>query len=643
MCGIAGIASREPIPDPELVTAMRETMVHRGPDDAGTWVSTDRRVALAHRRLAIIDLSPAGHQPMADSTGRLRITFNGEIYNYQALRKDLEAMGHRFRTASDTEVILEAYREWGTECLSRLNGMFAFCLYDNDARRVFLARDRAGEKPLFYRHAGCKLVFASELKALMVDPAFPREIDPDALNDYLAYGYVMGHRCIFTGVCKLVQGQAMTFELDTDAFRTWRYWTLPAPVSRPNRDSAELLDELKRLFLDSVRLRMIADVPVGILLSGGMDSSLVTAMAAGISAKPVKTFTIAFPGYGILDEGPHARLVAEHFRTDHTELAAEMPGVELLSELARQYDEPIGDHSMIPTFLVSRLIRKHATVALGGDGGDELFGGYPHYNVIGRLSRYRNGVPAFARKLIGFSASRFLPVGTRWRNHLIGFKGDLHDGFAHVNMYFDAGSRRRLLSPAYRNGMKTGSPPESEKAGSCTAGGSRLYEATALDFRTTMVDGYLVKVDRASMMNSLEIRTPFLDHRLVEFAFRELPDEMRATPTARKVALRLLGKRHLPPGFDFNRKQGFELPLAHWLKGKWGGYMESVLEGSDPGLFDRRFLRNLVSAQRKGYANASRLFLLAIFELWRREYKAVLPSSSGAGGIARGEGACRTS
>jgi asparagine synthase (glutamine-hydrolysing) len=621
MCGIVGIASRFAGIEPGLLAAACNSLRHRGPDDAGLWQSPDGRVGLAQRRLAIIDLSPSGHQPMTDASGQLWITFNGEIYNYLDLRCELAAHGHRFCTASDTEVVLGAYRTWGVDCLLHLNGMFAFGLYDSAARRLFLARDRAGEKPLFYWHTPGRLVFASELKALMADPTFPRRLNLEALDYYLAYGYVPGEMCILQGVRKLAQGQAMTYDLETDALRVWYYWRLLEPPSQVDVSADDLTAELEALLEDSVRRQLVADVPVGIMLSGGIDSSLVTAMAARVSSKPVKTFTISFPGHEAYDEGPYARLVAEYFGTQHTEMVAEPATVELLPELARQYDEPIADSSMVPMYLVARLIRQHATVALGGDGGDELFGGYLHYVWLQRHERARRALPDFLRRWIGLAAARVLPVGLRGRNHLIGFSADLSYSIAHVNIYFDHCSRRRLLAPVADYKAWPTAAPEAYRAGLCVPEYTLVRQATEADFRTTMGDNYLVKVDRASMLNALEVRAPWLDYRIIEFAFGRVPDTLRVMETERKILPRRLAQRLLPPALDLRRKQGFSLPLMRWFKGAWGAYVESVLREADPQLFDQRMIQSLITGQHRGYANTARLFALTMFELWRREYR----------------------
>jgi asparagine synthase (glutamine-hydrolysing) len=600
-------------------------MRHRGPDDAGLWWSGDGRVGLAHRRLAIIDLSPTGHQPMADASGRLHVTHNGEIYNYRELRRELEARGHRFRTASDTEVILEAYREWGTDCLSRFDGMFAFALYDEDADRLFAARDRIGEKPLFYVPEPGTLRFASELKALLLDPALPRRLDLESLDHYLAYGYVPGERCILQGVRKLPAAHSLVYEPGRDRLEVSRYWELPPPAGDGDerrigdREEADLAAELETRLLESVRRRLLADVPVGLLLSGGIDSSLVAAMAVRCSSGPVRTFTVTFPGDPDHDEGPYARQVASHLGTEHAEIVAEPASLDLLPQLARQFDEPIADSSMVPTYLVSRAIRPQAKVALGGDGGDELFGGYPHYGWLAwaeRLRRLRPLPRALAR------AGRAMPVGSRGRHHLLGLGGDTSRSAAHINLYFDARLRNRLLGP-HSNGEPS---PESWKAGLASPPTATLLQrATRADFRSTLVDAYLVKVDRASMLTSLEVRCPWLDHRLVEFAFGRVPDVLRAGRLGRKVLPRRLAARLLPPGLDLERKQGLSLPLDRWLRTDGAGGLSGILRGAEPALFDRRVVEELIDLQRRGYRNAQRIFALALFELWRREYRIGLP------------------
>ena len=625
MCGIVGIFSKYPIDNPNRLLMMRDTMIHRGPDNAGAWWSPDKRLGLAHRRLAIIDLSPAACQPMEDSTGQYAITFNGEIYNYRELREDLLKAGHTFSSISDTEVLLASYKEWGKNCLERLTGAFAFAIYDGTIRELFLARDRAGEKPLYYHYSKNRLVFASEFKALMADPALPRVLDLNAFNFYLAYGYVPGEMCILKDVRKLGPGQALTYELEKDRLRTWHYWHLPEFIANQHGSVEELSDELESLLEIAVRGQLVADVPVGILLSGGIDSSLVTAMAAKVSSKPIRTFTISFPGHAKLDEGPYARLVADHFGTQHTELAAEPASVELLPQIAKQYDEPLGDHAIVPTYLISKLIRQDATVALGGDGGDELFGGYNHYSWIQRLERFRPVIPSFIRKGVAHIAGRFLPVGTHSRNHIIGYANGIGSSIAHVNLYFDRWSRDRLLSRDIRHFISQ-SNPELYRESLCKPEYFPLRQAMEADFRSTLVDAYLVKVDRASMLSSLEVRVPFLDYRIIEFAFGRVPDSLKATEKERKILTRNLASRLLPPGLDLKRKQGFTMPLSAWFKGEWGAFMESVLSEADTSLFDRGFIQQLIAGQRRGYSNINRLFALTMFELWRREYRITLPN-----------------
>jgi len=622
MCGIVGIARERPVASPDPLVAMREALRHRGPDDEGVWWSPDRRVGLGHRRLAILDLTPTGRQPMADPAGRLRISYNGELYNHDDLRRELAGKGHAFRGTSDTEVVLAAWAEWGPECLGRFDGMFAFALHDAGVGRLFLARDRVGEKPLFYRHAEGGLVFASELTALLADPDCPRHLDLEALEYYLAYGYVPGERCILRGARKLPAAHALEYEPSGDRLRVWRYWTLPEPPRENSTAASEgaLVEELQALLTDSVRRRLVADVPVGVLLSGGVDSSLVAASAVRSSGRPVKTFTVTFPGDPAHDEGPRARLVARHLGTDHTEITAEPASLDLLPEIARQLDEPMADHSIVPTHLVSRAIRPLVKVALGGDGGDELFGGYPHYDWLARGEAVRRVVPAPLRGILA-SAGHRLPLGARGRNHLIGLAGDRGSGIAHVNLYFDAHTRRRLLAPCADRLSPDAAPPELWRAGLGAPGRTLLQQATGADFQTTLVDGYLVKVDRASMLTSLEIRCPWLSQALVEFAFGRVPDELRAGRRGRKVLPRRLAALLLPPETGPGRKQGLTMPLDRWLRTGGAPGVEAVLREADSTLFDPRVIGELLDLQRRGYANAQRLFALALFELWRREHR----------------------
>ena len=615
-----GIVSRSNIFKRDWLSRGRDTMTHRGPDDSGEWWSADGRVGLAHRRLAIIDLSPAGHHPMHDASGMLSIIFNGEIYNFQDLRAQLMAKGHQFRSVSDTEVILAAYREWGIECLSHLNGMFAFALYDARQQTVFLARDRAGEKPLFYYQANGQLRFASELKALLADHSLPRRMNPEALDCYLAIGCIPGDRCILQGFQKLPPAHALLFNLQTGQSKLWKYWQLPElEVAKGDLDEVALLDELEHLLEDSVRRQLVADVPVGILLSGGVDSSLVTAMAVRASSK-VKTFTIRFPEHPKYDETEHARVIARHFQTEHIELECHPATADLLPQMARQFDEPIVDSSMIPTFLVSQLVRQYCTVALGGDGGDELFGGYAHYSHLLWMKKKLCAIPHPLRLGVAFACEHILPTGFKGRNYLRALSADLDDGLPTVASCFTAAERRRLLET--QSGWHTNA--ESIVKSRVPLHPDLLQRATRMDFSNYLSEGVLVKVDRASMLNSLEVRASLLDYRLIEFAFGKVPSQLKATPTEKKILLKRLVQHLLPPEFDLHRKQGFSIPLDKWLKsGQFLDLFNSVLLDSSC-IFDQSVVHGLLRGQAHGRLNSERMFGLVMFELWRKEYSVSL-------------------
>jgi len=616
MCGIVGVAAITPQPDRSWLALARDTLTPRGPDDAGEWWSDCGRLGLAHRRLSILDLSPLGHQPMHLNDAGLSIVFNGEIYNFADLRSELERLGHTFRSHTDTEVILAAYAQWDTGCLERFNGMFAFALFDAFRQRLFLARDRAGEKPLFYHLSDGRLHFASELKALMIHSARHLRIDAEALDCYLAMGFVPGDRSILQGYRKLAPGHAMTFSLPEGAARVWRYWQLPdLEPGSATADESAMLDELDVLLEDAVGRQLVADVPVGLLLSGGLDSSLLTAMAVRHSTQ-VRTFSIVFPGHAKHDESPHARLVARHFGTNHTELIAEPSSFEYLPLLARQFDEPIADSSMLPTFLVSRLVRQQCTVALGGDGADELFAGYPHYSRLLWMNERNGAVPALLRRLLARGSDRFLPVGLKGRNYLQSFDISLDHGLPPLTEYFDETTRRRLMRghathPMVARRIRDARIPLQSDL---------LQRATGMDFENYLADDILVKVDRASMLNSLEMRAPFLDVRLIEFAFGKVPSRLKATQSEKKILLKRLAVRLLPPEFDLQRKQGFSIPLATWLKaGPFRDLFWDTLTSNDA-IFDMPTVRSLLKAQDRGFSNAERLFALVQFELWRKSY-----------------------
>jgi asparagine synthase (glutamine-hydrolysing) len=549
------------------------------------------------------------------------LVFNGEIYNFRELRCELESKGHSFRSRTDTEVILAAYREWGVECLSRFNGMFAFGLYDIAQGRLFLARDRVGEKPLYYCVMNGVLRFASELKALLADPVFPRCVDLESLDCYLAFGFVPGERCILRGVKKLPPAHALVFEKKTGRARVWRYWDLPPPPDGCATDEVALVDELEHLLADAVGRQLVADVPVGVLLSGGMDSSLVTAMAVRGSRR-VKTFTVRFPGYGPFDETEHARLVAQHFQTEQVELDATDIKPEVLLRLARQFDEPIVDSSMVPTSLVCGLVRQHCTVALGGDGGDELFGGYPHYQRLVRLQRYFGWIPLPLRRAVAAAATVALPVGLKGRNWLQALEVDFRHSVPCIASYFDRYRRARLLDSIAQAWPLVG---EGVREEAIHPSGDLVERATRADFRLYLAEDILPKVDRASMLHSLEVRAPFLDYRIVEFAFGRVPSRLKANAHERKIFLKKLAARALPAGFDKERKQGFSLPLASWLRtGPWLRFFREVLLEADHSIFDRGCVQSLFGGQAGRRSNSERLFALVLFELWRREYGVTL-------------------
>jgi len=568
-----------------LVKAASDALVHRGPDGEGFWVDAGSGIALGHRRLAIIDLSRAGDQPMVSSCGRFVLCYNGEVYNSEALRQELEQAGRRFRGHSDTEVIVEATAEWGLRrTVDRLIGMFAFAVWDRRESRLTLVRDRVGIKPLYwYQKKGC-LAFSSELTALRRLMPGPVAVDRHALASYLAFGYVPEPLSILDGVNKLEAGCILEVQGDGKV-RVERYWDL-VEVAQRAQDAAftgsegAALEELESLLLDAVRRRMVADVPLGAFLSGGIDSSLVVSLMQAAGSNPVKTFTIGFdvPGY---NEAEHAKKVAAHLGTDHSELyVSSADALAVIPRLPQICDEPFGDESLIPTFLLSELARREVTVALSGDGGDELFGGYNRYRWGRNIERAQRLLPSSLRRVLANTGSQV--AEKTWNRLLSVFAGrtlpamvggKVHKALPLLSLDNPVDMYRSVVSQwqVEELGMQMPVIPAWERAASRSSRNVVEY-MQLMDSMTYLPGDILTKVDRASMAVSLEARVPILDHRVVEFSW-SLPACLKLRGQSTKFALRKILERHVPRAMVERPKAGFDLPVAEWLRGplrEWG-------------------------------------------------------------------------
>jgi asparagine synthase (glutamine-hydrolysing) len=633
MCGIAGILDlRGRRAERSILERICARLVHRGPDEEG--YHADGPAALGQRRLSIIDLS-GGRQPMANEDGSVWVTFNGEIYNFRELRPELERLGHRFTTWSDTEVILHAYEEYGEACVLRLRGMFAFGLWDGNRRRLFLARDRVGKKPLFYAEAGGQFVFASELQALLQHPEVSRDLDLAAIDEYLTYGYIPAPRTAFRGVFKLPPAHALTLRLAEDGAgvngRTLeRYWSLEYQP-KLDLDEGEAAEALLEVLTEAVRLRMIADVPLGALLSGGVDSGVVVALMSRLSPRPVKTFSVGFDDKDY-DELPHARLVAQRYGTDHHEMVVRPDALEAIPTLVRHYGEPYADSSAIPSYFVAQLTRQHVTVALNGDGGDESFAGYERYRALGLAERYhkiplalRRGVLEPLAALVPDSLPRKSRMG-RGKRFLQAASQPATQRYLRWVTFFTPAQKRELYTPEFRSGLggyegKAWLLDEFEALRQ--AGLHGLDAVLALDVRSYLPYDLLVKMDIAAMAHSLEARSPFLDHKVMEFCAR-LPDRFKIRGSMQKYLLKKVAKGLLPGAILSRRKMGFGVPVGRWMRGELRPLLEGVLLSPDVarrGLFRPDAVRDLVRAHVAGAKdNTFRLWALFWLELWLREF-----------------------
>ncbi|MBI5844138.1 MAG: asparagine synthase (glutamine-hydrolyzing) [Deltaproteobacteria bacterium] len=635
MCGIAGFFARKNFDRfRDCLPRAVESLAHRGPDDSGLFFDEAAGVGLGQRRLAVIDLSPAGHQPMLTEDGRFAIVYNGETYNFREVRAGLEKRGESFFSGSDTEVILKAFRFWGPECLSRFSGMFALAIWDAENRRLFLARDRMGKKPLYYAFSENGLVFGSELKALMAFPGVCDGIDSDALGLYLHYQYVPGPLSIFSGVKKLLPGHFAVYDGETLEVEQW--YRLPTPAPDASLSASDAEDELDRLATAAVSDRLVSDVPVGALLSGGIDSSLVTALMAKAAGGRVKTFSIGFSEKGF-DEAPYARAVADHLGTDHTCLyVSPEDALSVVPRLPEIYDEPFADSSGIPTFLVSHLAKSSVTVALSGDGGDEQFGGYVRYATVADLARVLARVPAPVRLSAAFAMRHFPASWAKaaylpWRPYLPQrFKvenfPDKWDKLVKV-------IGQKGLSELYRMTVAVFTPPEVaaltgkppiagvyEEAFSETTSWPALLRLLHADRRTYLPDAMLTKVDRASMAVALEVRVPLLDHRIFGFTAK-LPEKFLMNNGVGKILARRVLARYVPQELFERPKMGFGVPVGAWLKNELKPLLLDHLSDERirrEGLFDPSFVSRLVSSHLDGSENhAHRLWALLMWEMWR--------------------------
>ena len=629
MCGITGWAtldSHTPPPEggKELLHAMCERMVHRGPDSEGLFVTSG--VALGMRRLAIIDLV-TGEQPVFNEDKSVAVVLNGEIYNYRELRSDLERRGHSFRSASDTEVLPHLYEEYGDGVISELNGMFAFALWDSRRRRLLIARDRFGEKPLYWGIFDNTLLFASEPKVLLAHPSVKPALNLQALRQYLSFDYVPAPLSIYEGINKLPAAHKLT--LEDGRVYVERYWRLSYKTAEPVPTENEAAEHLRDLMADAVRMRLVSDVPLGVLLSGGVDSSSVAALAVAASSEPVKTFSISF-AEASFDESAYARSVAKFLGTDHHEerLSANL-AANLVSEIGAWMDEPFSDPSLVPTYLLSRFTRKHVTVALGGDGGDELFAGYPMYGGL-RWAEFYKRVPAGLRASIIEPLVKLLPVKTK--NLSFDYKaarfitGAKYDPVARHHVWFGSFTPEEhfeLLSPdalAASNGDIYAHAREI--AAECD-NDDLVTQMQSVDTRLYLAEDILTKVDRASMAVSLEVRAPFLDPRVAQFA-ASLPCNYKLHGHKTKYILKKAVKEMLPPFVTRRGKKGFGVPVAEWLKVKLRPVARDLLSPERvrrAGVFNADYVARLQDEHERGVANHRKLlWTLLMFELWHESF-----------------------
>lgn len=635
MCGITGVfdtRGRTEI-SRSLLDRMNQSLLHRGPDAGG--LHLEPGLGLGHRRLSIIDLS-TGQQPLFNEDGSVAVVFNGEIYNFQELVPELQALGHVFRTRSDTEVIVHAWEAWGASCVQRFRGMFAFALWDRNRQVLFMARDRLGVKPLYYALlADGSFLFGSELKSLLVHPGLPREMDPHAVEEYFAYGYIPEPRSIFKGVYKLPPGYTLTLQRGSPVPQPVAYWDV-AFKSGVAVTAQEVGEELIHRLRESVKIRLISEVPLGAFLSGGVDSSAVVAMMAGLSPEPVVTCSISF-GDAAYNEAAYAQTVADQYHTEHHVEQVDPDDISLVDHLATVYDEPYADSSAMPTYRVCELARKTVTVALSGDGGDESFGGYRRYRFHVNEERLRSLLPLGLRKPAFGLLARLYPKAD-WAPRVFRAKSTFQalaretvEGYFHSVCLMHDEMRRNLFSARLHSELQGYSAVEVLKRHAARATSDHpLSLVQYLDLKTYLVGDINTKVDRASMAHGLEVREPLMDHTLVEW-LAGLPPEIKLRGGEGKYLFKKALEPYLPSGILYRTKMGFAVPLAKWFRGPLRQAMRDAVLGpvlADTGWFDPTYLRRLVEDHQSGRRDHSApLWSLMMFESFLRNVMGVQPAS----------------
>ncbi len=620
MCGIAGLLRRDGHPvDRPLLERMTDVLSHRGPDGRGFYV--DGAVGLGHRRLAIIDLTN-GAQPMGSDDGMTWIAYNGEVYNYGELRDTLRALGHSFHTTSDTEVVLRAYEVWGGDCLQRLRGMFALAIWDGRRRQLLLARDRVGIKPLVYAWDGTSLRFGSEIKALLEDPVVPRDLDWEALRDYLVHNYIPAPRTIFTAIRKLPPASYLLCSLDGGEPEVGTYWQLRwAP--NVTRSEADWIEELRHLLDETVRLHLASDVPLGAFLSGGVDSSSVVASMARVSSAPIRTFAIGFDESDF-DELSYARLVAQRYGTDHFEQVVKPDVISILPRLAWQFDEPFADASAVPTYCVANITRQHVTVALSGDGGDENFAGYARYARALRLDVRLDTFPLPLLRPVFAAMAAAAPESLPGRRSLDLLASDRVRRYYRMMTYHrDQGLRALLSAEALQHVLPRTTPEVFERLAAHSGSNEHVSMLQHIDMQHYLPDDILAKVDRTTMLTSLEARVPLLDHVLMEHV-ATIPRPLKLGDAAGKLILKHAMADRLPAAILSRRKMGFGVPLAAWLRKDLKDFAHDVLlepRARQRGLLNPRDVARLLHAHTAGARDYSaQLWAFICLELWCRTW-----------------------